>query len=144
MMGRQKEMSAALFASLYNGGDEAVIERVVHPKYVQKPIGYSGHEGIRRHAAELRAAFPDLSLELVDQIGENDGVVNLVLLTGRHEGALWGQIPASGNAVMVMTVVIHRYEQGRIVEGVVIIDQLSLLQQIGFLPTPVWAGGEER
>ena len=140
MMDEQKRQSALVFERLYNQNELDLAESLFHPEYAQKPIGYSGLAGIRRHVGELRAGFPDLRCELIDQIGENDGVVNLVLLTGTHTGTLYEHIPPTGRAVMVMTIIIHRFVNGLIVEGVVSMDQLSMFQQLGVVPRPAWEG----
>jgi predicted ester cyclase len=138
----QKAASARVFAEVYNERRLEAVESLFHPRYVQKPIGYSGHAGVQRHAEELQTAFPDLRFELVDQIAEADGVVNLVLMTGTHSGPLWRHIPPTGREVAVMTIVVHRFEQGLIVEGIVLADQLGMLQTLGVVPTPVWAAYE--
>lgn len=138
MIESHKAASARVFADIYGQGRFELIDELFHPEYAQKPIGYGGHAGVRRHAEELRAAFPDLRLELIDQLAEADGVVNFLLLTGTHGGPLLEHIPPSGRQVTVMGMVAHRYAAGQIVEGVVLLDQLSLLQQIKLVPAPVW------
>ena len=140
MMQDQKRISAQVFSAVYGQHEADLIESLFHPKYVQKPIGYTGQPGVRRHVDELRTAFPDLAFELVDQIGEDDAVVNLLLMTGTHTGSLFGHIPPTGRQITAMAVVVHRFEVGQIVEGVVMIDELSLMQQLGVVPTPAWAG----
>ena len=139
-----KAASARVFADIYNQGRFELIDDLFHPEYAQKPIGYKGRDGLRRHAEELRAAFPDLNIEVIDQVAEADGVVNFLLLTGTQDGPLQEHIPASGRQATVMGMVAHRYVAGRIVEGVVLFDQLSLLQQLKVVPTPVWKLLEDR
>ena len=138
MLEQQKYISAQVFSTIYTMGQLDLIETVFHPEYVQKPIGYTGFEGIKRHVNEFRAAFSDLSFELIDQIGENDGVVNLILVTGTHTGPLWEHIEPTNRQVMVMTMIVHRFIDGKIVEGLVSMDQLGMLQQLGVIPRPVW------
>ena len=140
MMQDQKRISAQVFSAVYGQHEVGLIESLFHPAYLQKPIGYAGQPGVRRHVDELRAAFPDLAFELIDQIGEDDAVVNLLLMTGTHAGPLFGHIPPTNRQVTVMAVVVHRFEVGQIVEGVVMIDELSLMQQLGVVPAPVWTG----
>lgn len=135
-----KQLSQRVIAEVYNAGDLAAIDELFDPRYVQKPVGYRGVEGARRFIEELRAAFSELNFDLVGQIAEDDSVVNLLIMNGIHTGPLLGHIPASGREVVVIYTIIHRYEDGKIVEGVIISDQLSLMQQIGVVPTPVWSG----
>ena len=103
---------------------------------------YRGLEGARRFVEELHAAFSNLNFDLVGQIAEDDSVVNLLIMNGLHTGPLLGHIPPSGREVVVIYSIIHRFEDGKLVEGVIISDQLSLMQQIGVVPTPVWGAVE--
>lgn len=138
MIAELKALSRRVVTELYNGGDLAVIDELFDPRYVQKPVGYRGLEGARRFVQELHRAFSNLNFDLVGQIAEDDSVVNLLIMNGRHTGPLLGHIPPSGREVVVIYAVIHRFEGGKLVEGVIISDQLSLMQQIGVAPTPVW------
>lgn len=135
-----KFLSQRIVAEIYNAGDLAPVDELFHPQYVQKPIGYKGRDGARRWVEELRGAFSNLNFDLVGQIAEDDSVVNLLIMTGEHTGTLLGHIPPSGKEVVAVYAIIHRYVGGQVVEGVIISDQLGLMQQIGVVPTPVWAG----
>lgn len=139
MLEELKALSQRVVSEIYNAGHFDAIEELFHPQYVQKPIGYKGQAGARRFVEELHAAFSNLSFDLVGQIAEDDSVVNLLIMSGEHTGALLDHIPPSGANVVVIYAIIHRYVDGRIVEGVIVSDQLSLMQQIGVVPTPVWA-----
>jgi predicted ester cyclase len=140
MIEELKALSRRVVTELYNGGNLAVVDELFDPRYVQKPVGYKGLEGARRYFEELHGAFSNLNFDLVGQIAEDDSVVNLLVMNGMHTGALLGHIPPSGREVAVIYAIIHRYEGGKIVEGVIISDQLSLMQQIGVVPTPIWSG----
>lgn len=144
MLEELKALSQRVITEIYNAGDLDAVEELFHPQYVQKPVGYRGQAGARRYAEELRAAFSELNFDLVGQIAEDDSVVNLLIMNGHHTGSLLGHIPPSGKEVVAIYAVIHRFVEGRVVEGVIISDQLSVMQQIGVVPTPVWgeAGGE--
>ncbi len=142
MIDELKTLSRRVVSDLYVGGDMAVIDELFDPRYVQKPVGYRGLEGARRFVEELHAAFSNLNFDLVGQIAEDDSVVNLLIMNGLHTGPLLGHIPPSGREVVVIYSIIHRFEDGKLVEGVIISDQLSLMQQIGVVPTPVWGAVE--
>jgi predicted ester cyclase len=137
-----KVLSQRVITEIYNAGNLDVVEELFHPQYVQKPVGYRGQEGARRYVEELRAAFSELNFDLVGQIAEDDSVVNLLIMNGHHTGALLGHIPPSGKEVVAIYAVIHRFVDGRVVEGVIISDQLSVMQQIGVVPTPVWGDAD--
>jgi predicted ester cyclase len=136
---QHKQISARVFSEIFTHQNLALVEEIFHPQYVQKPVGFTGHAGVRRFVEQLQTAFPDVQFELVGQIAEGDAVANLALMTGTHTGLLLGHIPPTQSEVMLPYVIVHRFVEGKIVEGVVISDQLNLMQQIGVVPTPVWA-----
>jgi steroid delta-isomerase-like uncharacterized protein len=80
-----------------------------------------------------RRAFPDLHLEIGDQVAEGDQVVTNLRLTGTHRNPLM-TIAASGQTVDVPGIRIDRIAQGKIVESWFHLDSLTLLRQIGALP----------
>ena len=137
MLEELKALSQRVITEIYNAGDLDAVEELFHPQYVQKPVGYRGQEGARRYVEELRAAFSELNFDLVGQIAEDDSVVNLLIMNGHHTGPLLGHIPPSGREVVAIYAIIHRFVDDRVVEGVIISDQLSVMQQIGVVPTPV-------
>ena len=140
MLEEFKALSQRVVNEIYNASNLDAVAELFHPQYVQKPVGYRGQEGARRYVEELRAAFSELNFDLVGQIAEDDSVVNLLIMNGHHTGTLLGHIPPSGKEVVAIYAVIHRYVDGQVVEGVIISDQLSVMQQIGVVPTPVWEG----
>ena len=140
MLEELKALSQRVINEIYNAGNLDALEELFHPQYIQKPVGYRGQEGARGYVEEMRAAFSELNFDLVGQIAEDDSVVNLLIMNGHHTGVLLGHIPPSGKEVVAIYAVIHRFVDGRVVEGVIISDQLSVMQQIGVVPTPVWGG----
>ncbi|MVM32575.1 hypothetical protein GO755_21220 [Spirosoma sp. HMF4905] len=80
-------------------------------------------------------AFPDVTWTPVIQIAEGDKVASYCLFSGTHTGELMG-IPASNRKMNTQGFVIDRYKDGKIAERIQIGDDLSVLQQIGAIPTP--------
>jgi predicted ester cyclase len=72
---------------------------------------------------------------IVDQIAEGDRVVSRIRGSGAHIGDHLS-FPASGAALEVEGVVIHRIENGKIVEHWALVDMAAFLQQAGVLPEP--------
>lgn len=140
MLEELKSLSRRVITEVYNAGDLDAVGALFHPQYVQKPVGYRGPDGARRYVTELHGAFTNLNFDIVGQIAEDDSVVNLLIMNGQHTGTLLGHIPPSGREVVAIYAVIHRFVDGQVVEGVIISDQLAVMQQIGVVPTPVWGG----
>jgi predicted ester cyclase len=80
-----------------------------------------------------RLAFPDLRVEIQDQIAENDRVVTSLRMQGTQTGPLLG-IGVSGKPVDVSGIRIDRLAENKIAESWFHWDGLGMLQQIGALP----------
>lgn len=124
---------------VFNGGNLDAIEQFIAPSYIRHdpglPMEVRGPDGVRQYIAMFRTAFPDLHLELEDLLVEGDRLALRLTGTGTHRGPLPG-IPPTGRKGSVWSMEIHRFEHGKIVEQWVLIDNLSLLQQLGVIPAP--------
>lgn len=63
----------------------------------------------------LRKGFPDLRVEILDQVAENDLVATRKRIMGRHTGEIFG-IPPSNKEVVIHIIDIIRLEDGRYAE----------------------------
>jgi predicted ester cyclase len=100
-------------------GDEEAFRALVAPTFVNRTAaaGVSpGPDGLL-HTFErvLRPAFPDLRVEIHDQVAEGDRVTTRKTIHGTHRGDLLG-IAATGRAVAIDVIDIVRLEHGRYVE----------------------------
>jgi steroid delta-isomerase-like uncharacterized protein len=86
--------------------------------------------------AIFRAAFPDLRYTVEDEIVEGDKFAVRWSLHGTHRGTFLGN-PPTGKQVNVPGIVFGRTENGRIIEDWILIDQTSILQQMGLIPPAV-------
>ncbi|MBI3978287.1 MAG: ester cyclase [Chloroflexi bacterium] len=127
-----KARSRRVFEEITSQGNLDAIEEVIAENFVNQPFGATGPAGVRQLVTMLLTAFPDLTETVEEQIAEGDVVVSRVTLRGTHEGPLQpANIPPTGKPVAFAGIIIHRHADGRIVEGYSLIDQLSLLRQIG-------------
>jgi steroid delta-isomerase-like uncharacterized protein len=132
-----KEIVRRVFTETFNNGNYAVVDQYVSEDYVDRTAGPEpavGRDRLRESVAALRDAFTDPCLRVDDQIAEGNRVVTRFTVTGRHSGELFG-IPATGNLVEFTGMAIERFENGRIVESWDALDNLTLLQQVGALPS---------
>lgn len=97
------------------------------------PLGMSSSEGFADMIHLYRLAFPDLQLEVQDQIAESDQVVTSLRIQGTQKGQLMG-IGVSNKAVDVTGIRIDRLAEGKITESWFHWDGVGMLQQIGALP----------
>jgi steroid delta-isomerase-like uncharacterized protein len=84
-------------------------------------LEFRGQDGIAKSVAMYRAMFPDLRIEVVDQMADGDRVVSRWVLHGTHRG----------RRVTLPGITISRFENGKIAEDWTVSDNLGLLRQIG-------------
>jgi predicted ester cyclase len=70
-----------------------------------------------------------------EMVAEDDKVCTRLTWTGTHEGPFFG-IPATGRGIAVKGVVIDRLVAGRMADSRILMDTLSMMQQLGILPAP--------
>jgi steroid delta-isomerase-like uncharacterized protein len=95
----------------------------------------AGKEGVKALVKALRSAFPDFKITIDLQVAEGDLVVQRATTTGTMKGAFAG-MPPSGKKATWEAIHISRVKDGKIVEHWQVQDQLGMLQQLGFIPTP--------
>jgi steroid delta-isomerase-like uncharacterized protein len=93
-----------------------------------------GREGLKEVIGQMRSAFPDIHWVLDEMVAEEDKVFSRFTWSGTHRGAFLG-IPATGRNVRVTGMVIDRVADGKMAESRILMDRLSLMQQMGVIPT---------
>ncbi len=115
-----------------------IIDELHAPDYVghiggvREPV--RGREALKQLFVGYTAAFDILPTEAAPLIAEGDMVVNREAFRLKHIGAFQG-IPPTGKEATVTSSDIYRIVDGQIVEQWTEGDMLSLLQQLGVLPT---------
>ncbi len=139
MSEQNKAIDARIALEAFNQGRVEVIDQVISADFVdhsQLPPGVpSGREGVKALVKALRSAFPDFKVNIERQIAEGDLVVQHISATGTMKGDFAG-MPASGKRARWEAIHISRLANGKVVEHWSVQDQLGMLQQLGFVPTP--------
>lgn len=121
----------------WNQGNTALFDEFFTADFIGhdpfRPV--HGPEGFKQYYATIHSAFPDTHLTIEDLIAEGDMVVSRSTITGTHQGELRG-FPPSGKRVTITGIAIVRYASGKAAEAWYEYDALSMLQQIGAIPTP--------
>ena len=115
-----------------------LLDQILDPKGIDHnpaPGQPPGIEGVKQTFAAFSIAFPDLELTVEDQIAEGDKVVSRIKAQGTHKGEFMG-IGPTNKRITTAGIDIVRIANGKIVERWGVEDNLTLLQQIGALPTP--------
>jgi steroid delta-isomerase-like uncharacterized protein len=122
---------------IFERGNVDVAKEILAPGFVWHSDVPPGVDGVMSFAADVRAAFPDLSLSVDQVVAEGDRVAILWTLSGTHQGEFLS-VPATGNSVSTPGVDIYRIENGQIAEIWTVGDELGLLIQLGSFPE-FWA-----
>jgi predicted ester cyclase len=134
---RNKAVVRRFIEEVQNKKDPAVFDELNGPDFVNlsAPPGVpSDREGGKMFLWSFFSAFPDSRWTIDEMIAEGDRVATKKTFTGTHTGDL-GEIPPTGKSVTLQYVDILRLRDGKIVEHWLSMDQLSLLQQLGAMPT---------
>jgi steroid delta-isomerase-like uncharacterized protein len=89
-----------------------------------------GREAFCGYMRKVRSAFPDFHNAVEEMIAEEDRVVARALYSGTHRGELFGVAP-TGEKIAYAGAAFFRIADGRVAEGWVLGDLLSVLRQIG-------------
>jgi predicted ester cyclase len=114
-------------------GDAAALEELVAADFVNRtalpgtPVGREGLDQMLNRV--LRPAFPDLRVEIHDQIAEGDKVTTRKTIRGTHRGPIMG-IAATGREVAIEIIDIIRLRDGQYVEHWALNSLASVLAQL--------------
>lgn len=122
---------------LLNSGDPEGIGELVAQEYVEHdplPGQGTGRDGVvDRFSMLVSALAPHFTIE--DVVTEGDKVVVRWTNAGTHVAEFAG-IPATGRSFTIAGIDIYRVANGSVCEHWHVIDQLSMLGQLGLLPEP--------
>jgi predicted ester cyclase len=104
-------------------GDFDKAERYYSPRFRDRvnDLEFHGLEGVRKSVTLYRSVFPDLEIDVVDQVVEGDRVVSRWTARGTNRG----------RRATVDGITISHIEDGKIVEDWGVSDNLNLLRQLG-------------
>jgi steroid delta-isomerase-like uncharacterized protein len=100
---------------------------------------FQGPEGVRRFLQGWAAAFPDSRVETTLVVADEQGAVMEFRGRGTQTGPLQspaGDIPPTGRSVDVPFAQVVELQEGKIARARLYFDSMTLLQQLGVVPTP--------
>ncbi len=139
MSEENKILSRRVVEEVLVAGNLDVVDEILSKDYVHHdpamPEEGHGREHFKEFASMYRSAFPDVHMQIEDQIAEGDRVETRWVASGTHEGDLMGINP-TGNRVTVAGMTIDRIADGQIAETWDNYDALGMMQQVGAIPSP--------
>jgi steroid delta-isomerase-like uncharacterized protein len=131
----QKELVRQFVEEFWNRGDlDAADELMTRDAVIHEPVAGTPDD-LKAVATMIRSAFPDWHSTLEEMLVEGDRVVERWTGRGTHHGEFLG-IPPTGKSVAVPGVVFYRIADGKIAEFRGQFDRMSLMQQLGVIPSP--------
>ena len=116
---KNKEIVLRFNREVIGEGNVTTFEELVSPAVINHaaPEGTpNGPDSMRHFILQvLRMGFPDVQVEILDQVAEGDRVTTRKILHGTHTGEFMG-IPPSNKRVAIQVIDIIRLHQGRYVE----------------------------
>ena len=135
---QNKANMSRLMVDLFVKGNMSVADELVTPDFIEHsaaPGLPTGIPGLKAIAHIIRSGFPDFNLTVDDVVAEGDRVVLRLTKSGTQLGELFG-VPPSGKFASWSAIHIIRMENGKMAEHWDVIDFMSMMRQIGAIPTP--------
>lgn len=137
---QNKETAIKILAAV-DAGDLVSFSKYVSPTVVEHmPMppdvpGGNDFEKVKNLLSGYHAAFPDSKTTVLNIVAEGDMVIVHSNWTGTNTGSFMGA-PATNKAVSIEQVDVIRFDKtGMGVEHWSVLDQLTMLQQLGMIPT---------
>ena len=116
---KNKEIVLRFNREVIEQGNVATLEELVSPDVINHAAREgmpNGPESMRHFLLQvLRMGFPDIKVEILDQVAEGDKVTTRKTLHGTHTGEFMG-IPPSNKRVTIQVIDIILLSQGRYAE----------------------------
>lgn len=113
--------------------DHNWMDKHISPDFVRNDPGLDfevrGPEGVKKLASVLLGAFPDMQLDVADEVAEGDKVLMRLTLRATHGGEFAG-MPATNRKVEVAVLDLFQLSEGKLVEQWAMLDNMGLMQQL--------------
>ncbi len=129
-----KQIIKRYFEEIWNAKNWETAKEIVSDRFITRfnSENNSGADGLINVVKERYQVFPDLYFELEDMVEEGNKIWVKYIFTGTHKGEFWN-IPASGRKIEYKAVAMFEIEEGKVISGASVRDELTLLEQIGFI-----------
>lgn len=141
-----KARQRRIIEEFINRGDAAVAEALIAEDHVgldPTPGQEQGRESLIANRARIRTAFPDQEWTIEEQVAEGDTVACYFIWRGTHQGAFLG-VPPTGKRVTVRGMAFDYFVAGKCQQTRMLMDTMSLMQQLGVVPSPAQASESSR
>ena len=120
-----KALSRRWFEEGYGRGNTAAMEELM-------PLQMLEDASLREQILAYRAAFPDLTTTIDEQLAEDDRVMTRVTFRGTQTGDLLG-LPPTDKPIELTMVELHTWKNGQISDVWNDFHPVRILQQLGLI-----------
>ena len=125
-------------AEMVNTGNLDALDEVVDQDSIDHdpaPDQTPGPEGFKDFFSKLRTGFPDLKLEPVTVVADDEHVAMAYTINGTHQGEFQG-IPATGRHISARGVENVKFRDGKLVERWGSSDEMGIMTSLGMTMKP--------
>ena len=134
-----RQLMTSINEEIWNQGNFDLIDERYAGDYVRHEAGYpaelAGATGLKLFIQSLHAGFPDWRCTVEDTLAAGDKVMVRYLCSGTHTGE-WNGLPPTGKSIQFQSMIVHRIDDGMVVEDWSEYDSLGWMQQLGFELVP--------
>ncbi|GAB4243532.1 MAG: hypothetical protein Kow00121_68740 [Elainellaceae cyanobacterium] len=115
------------------------VYQLFSPDFVATPVAYqsmwngTGPESMKHHVQEWLEGVPDLQMQTIEIIEQDNKVAWQWKMTGTHKGILYG-VPPTEQVITALGITFFVIEANQICQLHTAFDALGLMQQLGVLP----------
>ena len=123
---------------VFNKGNMKAVDEFMSADLVEHdpfPGQGPGLQGFKQGLADFRQAFPDLHIGIDDMLADGEKIVIRSTMKGTHKGTFMN-LPPTGKQISIEGIDIVRMSGGKAVEHWGLLDALTMMQQLGAIPTP--------
>lgn len=129
------EIVRMMCEDVYGKGNTELIRELLNDDYKEHDplMGTLDTRGVEQNVRMFRAAFPDMTMQVLDSAASGDLVTARWRATGTHRGELMGKA-ATNKRVTVEGITMVRIQNGKAHEGWVQWDTLGMMRTLGLAP----------
>jgi|SRR5215212_1030652 len=127
-----KALVCRLVEEAQSKGNLGVVDEILADDFIDHtpfPGVPPTRDGVKMLFGYLRTAFPDLRVNVHEQIADHEKVVTRKSFEGTHRGEFMG-VPGTGRTVSFEVIDILTVFSGRIVEHRVMFDRMGIQEQL--------------
>jgi predicted ester cyclase len=131
------EIVRRFYGEVMGDGQISALDELATVDYIEHdplPGQGEGLAGLKTRTSMLRDGLA-AHFTVEDVIEQGDKLVVRWTNSGKHVGDFFG-IPPTGKSFSIAGIDIYRLQDGKLAEHWHVVDQLSLLQQLGLIPVP--------